>query len=70
MKEKETAHKEYKKAISEGHGAYLMDQDEETTVSIINTYGPIRTLHYLAKISNKVCCIKDNLSEITLFLHI
>lgn len=33
VKEKETAHKEYKKAISEGHGAYLMDQDEETPVS-------------------------------------
>ena len=34
VKEKETAHKEYKKAVSEGHGAYLMDQDEETPVSI------------------------------------
>ncbi|XP_053398285.1 protein mono-ADP-ribosyltransferase PARP4-like [Mercenaria mercenaria] len=40
VKEKEQAHKEYKKAISEGHGAYLMDQDEETpdvfTVSVGN----------------------------------
>ena len=35
VKEKETAHREYKKAISEGHGAYLMDQDEETPVSVI-----------------------------------
>ena len=35
VKEKETAHKEYKKAISEGHGAYLMDQDEETPVSYL-----------------------------------
>lgn len=34
VKEKETAHKEFKKAVSEGHGAYLMDQDEETPVSI------------------------------------
>ena len=34
VKEKEKAHKEYKKAISEGHGAYLMDQDEETPVNI------------------------------------
>ena len=34
VKEKEKAHREYKKAISEGHGAYLMDQDEETPVSI------------------------------------
>ena len=33
VKEKEKAHKEYKQAISEGHGAYLMDQDEETPVS-------------------------------------
>ena len=31
VKEKETAHKEYKEAISQGHGAYLMD--EETPVS-------------------------------------
>ncbi|CAH1800048.1 unnamed protein product [Owenia fusiformis] len=40
VKEKEVAHKEYKKAISEGHGAYLMDQDVETpdvfTVSVGN----------------------------------
>ncbi|XP_059150077.1 protein mono-ADP-ribosyltransferase PARP4-like isoform X1 [Physella acuta] len=40
VKEKEVAHKEYKQAISEGHGAYLMDQDEETpdvfTVSVGN----------------------------------
>lgn len=27
VKEKETARKEYKKAIEGGHGAYLMDQD-------------------------------------------
>ena len=32
VKEKGTAHKEYKQAISEGHGAYLMDQAEETPV--------------------------------------
>ncbi|XP_041352469.1 protein mono-ADP-ribosyltransferase PARP4-like isoform X2 [Gigantopelta aegis] len=40
VKEKEMAHREYKKAISEGHGAYLMDRDEETpdifTVSVGN----------------------------------
>ncbi|XP_046570901.1 protein mono-ADP-ribosyltransferase PARP4-like [Haliotis rubra] len=40
VKEKEQAHKEYKKAVSEGHGAYLMDRDEETpdvfTVSVGN----------------------------------
>lgn len=32
VKEKETAHREYREAISQGHGAYLMDQDEETPV--------------------------------------
>lgn len=31
VKEKEQAHREYKEAISKGHGAYLMD--EETPVS-------------------------------------
>ncbi|KAK7486590.1 hypothetical protein BaRGS_00022115, partial [Batillaria attramentaria] len=40
VKEKEEAHKEYKQAVSEGHGAYLMDRDEETpdvfTVSVGN----------------------------------
>ena len=41
VKEKETAHKEYKKAISEGHGAYLMDQDEETPVCIIYEKGEV-----------------------------
>ena len=38
VKEKETAHKEYKKAVSEGHGAYLMDQDEETPVNKKKNY--------------------------------
>ena len=33
VKEKEEAHREYKKAISEGHGAYLID--EETPVSMV-----------------------------------
>ena len=32
VKEKEQAHREYKEAISKGHGAYLMDEDEETPV--------------------------------------
>lgn len=35
VKEKEQAHREYKQAISEGHGAYLMD--EETPVINIHT---------------------------------
>ena len=28
VKEKQQAHKEYKEAIKQGHGAYLMDQEE------------------------------------------
>ena len=33
VKEKEKAHREYREAISKGHGAYLMDK--ETAVNII-----------------------------------
>lgn len=44
VKEKEQAHKEYREAISKGHGAYLMD--EETPVGPIFNLGlpvpPIR----------------------------
>ena len=36
VKEKEQAHREYREAISKGHGAYLMD--EETPVSQKNNY--------------------------------
>ena len=39
VKEKEQAHKEYKQAISEGHGAYLMD--EETPVITSYNYRSI-----------------------------
>ena len=35
VKEKEQAHREYREAISKGHGAYLMD--EETPVSALRT---------------------------------
>jgi len=35
VKEKETAHKEYKKAISEGHGAYLMDEEASVSLELI-----------------------------------
>ena len=38
VKEKEQAHKEYREAISQGHGAYLMD--EETPVCVV--YTPIQ----------------------------
>ncbi|XP_071800756.1 protein mono-ADP-ribosyltransferase PARP4-like isoform X2 [Asterias amurensis] len=38
VKEKETAHREYKEAISQGHGAYLMDEEKPDvfTVSVGN----------------------------------
>ncbi|XP_075418990.1 protein mono-ADP-ribosyltransferase PARP4 isoform X2 [Tenrec ecaudatus] len=38
VKEKEKAHQEYKEAVSQGHGAYLMDQDapDVFTVSVGN----------------------------------
>ncbi|XP_023233095.1 poly [ADP-ribose] polymerase 4-like isoform X2 [Centruroides sculpturatus] len=38
IKEKETAHKEYKEAIQKGHGAYLMDEEQPNvfTVSVGN----------------------------------
>lgn len=33
VKEKEKARKEYKQAIEQGHGAYLMDQDAPVRLS-------------------------------------
>ncbi|KAJ8026534.1 Poly [ADP-ribose] polymerase 4 [Holothuria leucospilota] len=38
VKEKETAHKEYREAVSQGHGAYLMDEESADvfTVSVGN----------------------------------
>lgn len=38
VKEKEQAHKEYREAISQGHGAYLMD--EETPVCHVSLFVP------------------------------
>ena len=35
VKEKEEAHREYREAISKGHGAYVMDQDKETPVWLL-----------------------------------
>ena len=32
VKEKETAHREYRQAVEAGHGAYLMDQEKEQPV--------------------------------------
>ena len=33
IKEKKTAHREYREAISKGHGAYLMDEEEPVSQS-------------------------------------
>jgi len=32
VKQKETAHREYRQAVEAGHGAYLMDQEKEQPV--------------------------------------
>ena len=45
VKEKEQAHKEYKEAISQGHGAYLMD--EETPVSFLLSSSPFTLFSWL-----------------------
>ena len=34
VKEKQTAHREYKEALAAGHGAYLMDQHVDLPVSL------------------------------------
>ena len=36
VKEKEQAHREYKEAISQGHGAYLMDKEEKEDVFTVS----------------------------------
>ncbi|XP_063447772.1 uncharacterized protein LOC134727324 [Mytilus trossulus] len=53
VKEKETAHKEYKEAISKGHGAYLMDEEEPDvfTVSVGNLPPQARVLIKITYIS-------------------
>ena len=38
VKEKEQAHREYKEAISKGHGAYLMDEETPVRYIIITMY--------------------------------
>ncbi|CAG2240013.1 PARP2_3_4 [Mytilus edulis] len=53
VKEKEKAHKEYKEAISKGHGAYLMDEEEPDvfTVSVGNLPPQARVLIKITYIS-------------------
>ena len=38
VKEKEQAHKEYREAISQGHGAYLMDEETPVCILTCNKY--------------------------------
>ncbi|XP_060049495.1 protein mono-ADP-ribosyltransferase PARP4 [Erinaceus europaeus] len=54
VKEKEEAHREYREAVSHGHGAYLMDQDAPDlfTVSVGN-------LPPKAKVLIKITCIME-----------
>ena len=35
VKEKETAHRQYRQAVEAGHGAYLMDQEKEQPVRLL-----------------------------------
>ena len=44
VKEKEQAHREYREAISKGHGAYLMD--EETPVRNVFYFVSFQLLNY------------------------
>jgi len=41
VKEKETAHREYREAVDAGHGAYLMDQEKEQPVRLVLAFPSI-----------------------------
>ncbi|XP_038059035.1 uncharacterized protein LOC119730290 isoform X2 [Patiria miniata] len=56
VKEKETAHKEYKEAISKGHGAYLMDEEKPDVFTVsVGNLPPMTTvvikITYVAELS-------------------
>ncbi|KAM4048542.1 protein mono-ADP-ribosyltransferase PARP4 isoform 3-T4 [Anomaloglossus baeobatrachus] len=62
VKEKQKAHQEYRTAISEGHGAYLMDQDapDVFTVSVGNLPSKatvVIKITYVMELSFKYSCI-------------
>lgn len=44
VKEKAKAHKEYKEAVSKGHGAYLMDEEEPVCSTCVLVYIDISML--------------------------
>ncbi|KAB1267429.1 Poly [ADP-ribose] polymerase 4 [Camelus dromedarius] len=61
VKEKETAHREYREAVSRGHGAYLMDQDapDVFTVSVGNLPPKAKVLikiTYITELSAQGAC--------------
>ncbi|XP_077154465.1 protein mono-ADP-ribosyltransferase PARP4 isoform X3 [Ranitomeya variabilis] len=63
VKEKQKAHQEYRTAISEGHGAYLMDQDapDVFTVSVGNLPSKatvVIKITYVMELSYKYECIE------------
>ena len=46
VKEKEQAHREYKEAISKGHGAYLMDEETPVSISHLSLTSPAHSLTF------------------------
>uniref|UniRef100_A0A8D2KV15 Poly [ADP-ribose] polymerase n=1 Tax=Varanus komodoensis TaxID=61221 RepID=A0A8D2KV15_VARKO len=66
VKEKEEAHREYREAVREGHGAYLMDQDAPDifTVSVGNLPPSTKVLikiTYITELSYKNGCLSFHL---------
>ncbi|XP_061484594.1 protein mono-ADP-ribosyltransferase PARP4 isoform X2 [Rhineura floridana] len=66
VKEKEKAHQEYREAISQGHGAYLMDQDAPDifTVSVGNLPPATKVLikiTYITELSYENGCLSFHL---------
>ncbi|XP_033002167.1 protein mono-ADP-ribosyltransferase PARP4 [Lacerta agilis] len=66
VKEKEKAHREYREAISQGHGAYLMDQDAPDifTVSVGNVPPSTKVLikiTYITELSYENECLAFHL---------
>ncbi|KAJ6662349.1 hypothetical protein lerEdw1_012513 [Lerista edwardsae] len=66
VKEKETAHREYREAVSRGDGAYLMDQDAPDifTVSVGNLPPSVKVLikiTYITELSYEKGCLSFHL---------
>ncbi|XP_068123037.1 protein mono-ADP-ribosyltransferase PARP4 isoform X2 [Hyperolius riggenbachi] len=63
VKEKQQAHREYRTAIREGHGAYLMDQDapDVFTVSVGNLPAGATVIIKITYVTELVCCYTSSL---------